>query len=64
MVEAKRQGMEKLAKIEPKKVRVLQPCVPGNKLTQKDNANSGVQFITPAGQMQSLLLAKDSNQFF
>ena len=35
---------------------------PGNKLTQKDNADSGVQFITPAGPRQSLLLAKDHNQ--
>ena len=35
----------------------------GNKLTQKDNADSGVQFITPAGPRQSLLLAKDPNQF-
>ena len=34
---------------------MLQPCIPGNKLTQKDNADSGVQFITPAGPMQSLL---------
>ena len=24
------------------------PCVLGNKLSQKDNADSGVQFITPA----------------
>ena len=32
------------------------------KLTQKDNADSGVQFITPAGPRQSLLLAKDPNQ--
>ena len=42
------------------------PCcghVPGNKLTQKDNADSGVQFIKPEGPRQSLLLAKDSNQF-
>ena len=31
---------------------VLQPRVPGNKLTQ-DNPNSGVQFITPAGPRQS-----------
>ena len=38
--------------------------VPGKKLTQKDNADSGVQFITPAGPMQSLLLAKDTDQFF
>ena len=37
---------------------------PGNKLTQKDNADSGVQFITPAGARQSLLLAKDPDQFF
>ena len=29
--------------------KVLQPCVPGNKLTQKDNADSGELFITPAG---------------
>ena len=35
----------------------------GNKLTQKDNADSGVQFITLAGPRQSLLLAKDPNQF-
>ena len=35
----------------------------GNKLTQKDNANSGVQFITPAGPRQTLLLAKDPDQF-
>ena len=36
--------------------------VSGNKLTQKDNADSGVQFITPAGPRQSLLLAKDPDQ--
>ena len=36
---------------------------PGNKLTQKDNAESGVQFIIPAGPTQSLLLAKDCEQF-
>ena len=35
--------------------RVLQPHVPGNTLTQKDNADSGVQFTTPAGQRQSPL---------
>ena len=34
----------------------------GNKLTQKDNADSGVQVITPAGPRQSLLLAKDPDQ--
>ena len=34
----------------------------GNKLTQKDNADSGVQFITPAGPSKSLLLAKDPDQ--
>ena len=34
-----------------------------NKLTQKVNADSGVQFITPAGPRQSLLLAKDPDQF-
>ena len=31
--------------------------------TQKDNADSGVQFITLAGPRQSLLLAEDPNQF-
>ena len=30
----------------------------------QDNADSGVQFITPAGLRQSLLLAKDPDQFF
>ena len=43
---------------------MLQPCVLGNKLTQRDNAVSGEQFITPSGPRQSLLLAKDSGQFF
>ena len=37
--------------------------LPGNKLTQKDNADGGVQFIAPAGPRQSLLLAKDPDQF-
>ena len=32
------------------------------KLTQKDNADSGVQLITLAGPRQSLLLAKDPDQ--
>ena len=44
-------------------IGLLKPHVPGNKLTQKDNADSGVQFITPAGPRQSLLLAKDPSQF-
>ena len=44
------------------KEQLLQPCVPVNKLTQKDNADSGVQFITPAGPRQSFLLAKDPEQ--
>ena len=35
-----------------------------NKLIQKDNADSGVQVIIPAGPRQSLLLAKDPDQFF
>ena len=34
----------------------------GNKLTQKDNADSEVQFITLVDPRQSLLLAKDPNQ--
>ena len=29
---------------------MLQPCILGNKLTQKHNADSGVQFITPWAQ--------------
>ena len=33
------------------------------KQTQKDNVDSGVQFITLAGPRQNLLLAKDPNQF-
>ena len=37
--------------------------VPGNKLAQKDNADSGVQFITLVGARQSLHLAKDPDQF-
>ena len=44
-------------------VNLLWPCVPGNKLAQKDNAKSGVPFITLAGPRQRLLLAKDPNQF-
>ena len=39
------------------------PHILGNKLTQKDNADSGVQFITPAGPRQSLLLGQDPDQF-
>ena len=42
---------------------VLWPRVPENKLTQKDNADSEVQFIIQAGPRQSLPLAKDPNQF-
>ena len=33
-------------------VDLLQPHVPGNKLTQKDNADGGVQLITPTGPRQ------------
>ena len=36
--------------------------VPGNKLSQKYNADSGVQVITPVDARQNLLLAKDSDQ--
>ena len=42
--------------------QMLYPRVLGNKITQKDNADSGVRF-TPAGPRQSLLLAKDPDQF-
>ena len=38
---------------------VVVPRVPGNRLTQKDNPDSEVQFIALAGPRQSLLLAKD-----
>ena len=51
----------------PRKTRALTVCAVGTrsgKQTQKDNAHSGVQFITPAGPRQSLLLVKDPNQFF
>ena len=41
---------------------LLEPRFPGNKLTQKDNEDSAVQFITPAGPRQSLLLVKDPDQ--
>ena len=44
--------------------QMLYPRVSGNKLTQKDNADGGVQFITQARPRQSLLLAKDPDQFF
>ena len=43
-------------------ITLLEPRFPGNRLTQKDNADSRVQFITPAGPRQSLLLAKDPVQ--
>ena len=35
--------------IDGETVEVLQPCFLGNKLSQKDNAGRGVQFITTAG---------------
>ena len=44
-------------------VGMLQSHVQGNKLTQKDNEDSGVQFITPAGPRQTLVLAKNPDQF-
>ena len=44
--------------------QMLQPRVPGNKLTQRDSAESGVQLITPAGPRRSLLLAKDPQPVF
>ena len=48
--------------IDGETLEMLEPCSPGNKLTQKDNADSGVQFITPVGPRQSLLLAKGPDQ--
>ena len=41
---------------------LLWPHFLGNKLTQKDNADSRAQLITPLGPRQSLLLAKDPDQ--
>ena len=38
------------------------PRVLGNKLTQKDKADRGAQFTTPAGPRQSVLLAEDPDQ--
>ena len=43
--------------------QMLLPHTLGNKLVQKDIADSGVPFITLAGPKQSLLLAKDPDQF-
>ena len=43
--------------------QMLQPRVLENKPTQKDNADSGVYFVTPEGPGQSLLLAKDPTSF-
>ena len=39
------------------------PRVLGSKLPQKDHADGGVRFITPAGPTQGLLLAKDPDPF-
>ena len=36
-------------------VPLLEPCIPGNKLTQKDNTDSEVPFMTPVGPRQSPL---------
>ena len=43
---------------------VLWPRIPGNKLTQKDNPDSGVQFITLAGPRQSLLFSQGPRPIF
>ena len=45
---------------------LLYPRVLGNKLTQKEDEDSGVLFITPftpESPRQNLLLAKDPDQF-
>ena len=42
---------------------VVATHVPGNKLTQKNNTDSGVQFITLVGPRQSLLLASTLTNF-
>ena len=55
--------LQKVASMIWQVLGLLQPRVPGHKLTLKDNADSGVQFITQAGTRQSLLLAKDHDQF-
>ena len=41
---------------------LLYPRILGNKLTQKENVDSGVQFITQEGPRQIPLLAKDPDQ--
>ena len=38
-------------------------ATPSGKQTQKDNADSGVQPITQAGPRQSLLFAKEADEF-
>ena len=55
--------LERKAKSEESPYIVVATFIPENKLTQKDNADSGVQFISLVGPRQSLLLAKDPNQF-
>ena len=44
-------------------VCVLYHVFPGNRLTRKDDADSGAQLITAACPRQSLLLAKDPDPF-
>ena len=39
------------------RVLLLSPNTPGNKLTQKDSVDRGMQFITPAGPRQSFLFS-------
>ena len=47
-----------------KPLRLLQPNPPGNKLTQKDSVDSGVQFITLVGPRQSFLFSQGPRPTF
>ena len=54
-----------ILEIEPEEQNLKDGAVAtcSRKLTQKDNVESGVHLITPAGPRQSHLLAKDPDQF-
>ena len=43
---------------------LVQPNPPGNKLTQKDSVDSGVQFITPMGPRQTFLFSQGPQPTF
>ena len=43
---------------------LLEPNAPGNKLTQKNSTDCGMQFITPAGPRQSFLFSQGPRPTF